>query len=317
MGRPRAGAGRYRHNGARDAFLTGIVPENLENPSGFDNIKRNTFARPRARGPAQTEVLMAQYDTIRTAGVAGARSARIDEGLRAHMNKVYGTMSVGMLITFAAAWAISGLAVTSDPAGASVALREGQYLTGLGQALYMSPLKWVIMFAPLAFVFGFSAMINRMSAATAQVVFYAFAAVMGLSISSIFLVFTGYSIIQVFLITAIAFAGLSLWGYTTKKDISGWGSFLIMGVIGLIVASIINLFWPMPGLAFAISILGVLIFAGLTAYDTQNIKNTYVQHAAHGDAEWLGKAAIMGALNLYLDFINMFMFLLQLLGNRE
>ncbi|MBK0329158.1 Bax inhibitor-1/YccA family protein [Rhodobacteraceae bacterium F11138] len=260
---------------------------------------------------------MAEFDMNRTAGrtAAGTRTSAIDAGLRAHMNKVYGTMSVGMLITFAAAWALSGLAVSSVPTEYQVG--AGKYLTGLGVALYTSPLKWVVMFAPLAFVFGFSAGINRMSAATAQTVFYLFAAVMGVSISSIFLVFTGYSIIQVFLITSIAFAGLSLWGYTTKKDISAWGSFLIMGVIGLIVASIVNIFWPMPGLAFAISILGVLIFAGLTAYDTQKIKTTYLQMAHSGDTEWLGKAAIMGALSLYLDFINMFMFLLQLLGNRE
>ncbi len=256
---------------------------------------------------------MAEFDTIR--GVAGTRTAAIDEGLRAHMNKVYGTMSVGMLITFAAAWALSGLAVTSEPNAYQIG--ADKFLTDLGVALYTSPLKWLVMFAPLLFVFGFSAGINRMSAATAQTVFYVFAMVMGISISSIFLVFTGFSIIQVFLITSIAFAGLSLWGYTTKKDISGWGSFLIMGVIGLIVASIVNIFWPMPGLAFAISILGVLIFAGLTAYDTQKIKSTYVQMAHSGDTEWLGKAAIMGALSLYLDFINMFMFLLQLLGNRE
>jgi len=260
---------------------------------------------------------MAEFNTIRSTGVAGARAAQIDEGLRTHMNKVYGTMSVGMLLTFAAAWAISGLAVTSDPSQAVAQIGDDKYLTSLGQALYMSPLKWVIMFAPLAFVFGFSAGINRMSAATAQTVFYLFAVVMGLSISSIFLVFTGYSIIQVFLITSISFAGLSIWGYTTKKDISGWGSFLFMGVIGLIVASIVNIFWPMPAVAFAISILGVLIFAGLTAYDTQSIKNEYIEHAQHGDAEWMGKSAIMGALRLYLDFINMFMFLLQLLGNRE
>ncbi len=258
---------------------------------------------------------MADVNTIRT--TAGARAADIDAGLRAHMNKVYGTMSVGMLITFAAAWAISGLAVTTDPAAAAAEMSNGTYLTDLGVMLYGSALRWVIMFAPLAFVFGFTAMINRMSAATAQLVFYSFAAVMGLSISSIFLVFTGFSIVQVFLITSIAFAGLSLWGYTTKKDISGWGSFLIMGVIGLIVASIVNIFWPMPGMAFIISILGVLIFAGLTAYDTQKIKTEYIAHAHHGDTEWLGKSAIMGALNLYLDFINMFMFLLQLLGNRE
>ncbi|CUH69064.1 MAG: Bax inhibitor-1/YccA family protein [Pseudomonadota bacterium] len=258
---------------------------------------------------------MAEFDTIRSA--AGARAAQIDEGLRAHMNKVYGTMSVGMLITFLAAWALAGLAVTTDPSAAVAQLSADKYLTQLGYSLYASPLKWVVMFAPLAFVFGFSAGINRMSAATAQTVFYIFAAVMGVSISSIFLVFTGQSIIQVFLVTAIAFAGLSIWGYTTKKDISGWGSFLIMGVIGLVVASIVNIFLGSGIMSLAISAIGVLIFAGLTAYDTQNIKTTYLAHAHHGDQEWLGKAAIMGALSLYLDFINMFMMLLNLLGNRE
>ena len=141
--------------------------------------------------------------------------------------------------------------------------------------------------------------------------------VLGISISSIFLVFTGYSIAQIFLITSIAFAGLSLWGYTTKKDISGWGSFLIMGVIGLVVASIVNIFLASSALMFAISAICVLIFAGLTAYDTQRIKTEYLAHAQHGDTEWLGKAAIMGALNLYLNFINMFMMLLSLFGNRE
>ena len=256
---------------------------------------------------------MAEFDTIR--GVAGTRTAAIDEGLRAHMNKVYGTMSVGMLITFAAAWALSGLAVTDVPNAYQIG--ADKYLTSLGVTLYTSPLKWLVMFAPLLFVFGFSAGINRMSAATAQTVFYVFAMVMGISISSIFLVFTGYSIAQIFLITAIAFAGLSLWGYTTKKDISGWGSFLIMGVIGLIVASIVNIFLGSPALMFAISAIGVLIFAGLTAYDTQRIKSEYVAYASHGDTEWLGKAAIMGALSLYINFINMFMMLLQLFGNRE
>lgn len=258
---------------------------------------------------------MADTRTIQS-GV-GTRTAAIDAGLRAHMNKVYGTMSVGMLITFAAAWAISGLSVTTDPSAAVAQIGSGKFLTQFGATLYTSPLKWVVMFAPLAFVFGFSAMINRMSAATAQLVFYAFALVMGISISSIFLVFTGYSIAQIFLITSIAFAGLSLYGYTTKKDISGWGSFLIMGVIGLIVAMIVNMFMQSEALMYAISMIGVLIFAGLTAYDTQKIKTEYLAHAHHGDTEWLGKAAIMGALSLYLDFINMFMFLLQLLGNRE
>jgi hypothetical protein len=259
---------------------------------------------------------MADYSTIRPR-TAGVEATRIDEGLRAHMNKVYGTMSVGMLITAASSWAIAGLAVTADPTGAVAQIGADTYLTSFGAAIYTSPLRWLIMFAPLIFVFGLSAGINRISAAAAQVAFYAFAAVMGLSLSSIFLVFTGASIAQVFLITAIAFAGLSLYGYTTKRDLSGMGTFLIMGLIGLFVAMIVNIFLQSPAVMFAISAIGVLIFAGLTAYDTQNIKATYVAHAGQGDAEWLGKAAIMGALNLYLDFINMFMFLLQLFGNRE
>ena len=252
---------------------------------------------------------MAEFRTTHAGTSAGA--VRIDEGLRAHMNKVYGTMSVGMLITAAASWAISGLATTVDPATGNTVL------TGLGQALYTSPLKWVIMFLPLVMVFAFSAMLNKMSAAAAQLFFYVYAAAMGLSLSWIFMVFTGVSIIQTFLVTAISFAGLSLYGYTTKKDLSGFGTFLMMGVIGLVVASLVNIFIASSALQFAISVLGVLIFAGLTAYDTQNIKNTYLQMAHSGDQEWLGKSAIMGALQLYLDFVNLFMFLLQFMGNRE
>jgi len=246
---------------------------------------------------------MAELETIRRTG-AGVRTAEIDEGLRAHMNKVYGTMSVGMLVTFAVAWAVGTspalLSLFRDPA-----------------TLQPNLLGWIAMFAPLVAVFAFGAAINRLSAAAAQLFFYGFAALMGLSIAWIFVAFTGYSIAQVFLITSIAFAGLSLWGYTTKKDISGWGAFLIMGVIGLIVAMIVNIFLQSPAIMFAISVLGVLIFAGLTAYDTQRIKTTYLQMAASGDQEWLGKAAIMGALSLYLDFINMFMMLLSLFGQRE
>ena len=237
---------------------------------------------------------MAEFETIRREGV-GARTAQIDEGLRAYMNKVYGLMSVAMLITGGVAYAV----------GTNEAMLA---------AIFGSPIKWLVIFAPLVVVFAFSAMINRLSAATAQAVFWGFAALMGLSISSIFAIYTGISIAQTFLVTAIAFAGLSLYGYTTKKDISGWGSFLIMGVIGLIVASIVNLFLQSEAVMFAVSALGVLIFAGLTAYDTQSIKNEYIQHAAHGDQEWLGKSAIMGALRLYLDFLNMFMFLLHFLG---
>lgn len=240
---------------------------------------------------------MADYQTIRTVG-AGARTAEIDQGLRAHMNKVYGLMSVGMGLTAAVAWGV----------GTNEALLA---------AIFSTPLKWVVMFAPLAMVFAFGALINRMSVAAAQLFFYAYASMMGLSLSFIFAVYTGTSIATTFLLTAIAFAGLSLYGYTTKRDLSAMGTFLMMGLIGLIVASIVNLFLASGALAFAISVIGVLIFAGLTAYDTQSIKTEYLEHAAHGDEAWLGKSAIMGALRLYMDFINMFMFLLQFLGNRE
>ncbi len=257
---------------------------------------------------------MAEFQTVRRTG-AGVRTAQIDAGLRAHMNKVYATMSVGLLITALAAWAVSGLAVSTTPT--EYMIGEGKYLTSLGVALYASPLKWVIMFAPLLFVFGLSAGVNRMSAGTAQTLFYAFAAVMGLSISSIFLVFTGLSIVQVFLVTAISFAALSIWGYTTQRDISGWGSFLFMGLIGIIVASIVNIFLGSPALMFAVSVIGVLVFAGLTAYDTQRLKTDYLQMVGTEGEAYLGKAAILGALSLYLNFINMFMLLLQLFGNRE
>jgi FtsH-binding integral membrane protein len=248
---------------------------------------------------------MADYNTYRTAQGVGTRQAVVDEGLRAYMNKVYGLMAVGMGVTAVAAYGISTAAVT--PTGE---------LTGLGAAIYTSPLRWVIMFAPLLMVFAFGAAINRLSVSAATGVFYAFAALMGLSISSIFLVYTSVSIVQTFLVTAIAFASLSLYGYTTKKDLSGWGTFLLMGLIGLIVASIVNIFIASSAMQFAISVIGVLIFAGLTAYDTQNIKNTYLQMSG-SDADFIGKSAIMGALRLYLDFLNLFMFLLQFMGNRE
>ncbi len=239
---------------------------------------------------------MADYNTIRTG--AGAHTAEIDAGLRAHMNKVYGTMSVGLLLTALVSWAVG----TNEM---------------LLQTLFTGYVRYIVMFLPLIMVFAFGAMINRISAAGAQLFFYVFASAMGLSISWIFAVFTDFSITQTFLVTSISFAGLSLWGYTTKKDISGWGSFLIMGVIGLIIASVVNIFLGSGIVQLAISALGVLIFAGLTAYDTQKIKNTYLAHAHHGDTEWLAKAAIMGALNLYLDFVNLFMFMLQFMGGRD
>lgn len=257
---------------------------------------------------------MADYNTT-TAGV-GTQARNIDAGLRTHMNKVYSTMSIGMLITALAAWAFAGLATSTT--ATDFQLSNGTYLSEFGQAIYISPLRWVIMFAPLAVLFlGMGAVMRRASAAGAQLFFFLFAVLIGLSLSSIFIRYTGFSITQTFLVTAIAFAGLSLFGYTTKKDISGWGSFLIMGVIGLIVASIVNIWLASPALMFAISGIGVLVFAGLTAYDTQNIKNIYLAHAHHGDQEWLDKSAIHGALNLYLDFLNMFQFLLMFMGQSE
>jgi FtsH-binding integral membrane protein len=246
---------------------------------------------------------MADFDTIHS-HAGGVSAAQIDEGLRAHMNKVYATMSVGLLVTAAAAWGIG----TSDTL---LAIFRDPY------TLQPNILGWAVMFAPLIMVFAFGAMLNRISAAGAQLFFYTFSAVMGISISWIFAVFTGVSIVQTFLITAIAFAGLSLYGYTTKKNLSALGTFLMMGLIGIIVASIVNIFLASSALHFVISVVGVLIFAGLTAFDTQRIKNEYIDHARHMDEEWLAKSAIMGALTLYLDFINLFMFLLQFLGNRE
>ena len=224
----------------------------------------------------------------------------IDEGLRAFMLGIYNNMALGLAFTAIAALATNYMA-TTNPA--------------VAQALYGSPLKWVVMFAPLAFVFGLSAKVNSMQPATARLVFFAFAAVMGVSISWIFLVYTSASITQTFFVTAAAFAGLSLWGYTTKRDISAWGSFLIMGVIGLIIAMVVNIFLQSSALQFAVSGLGVLIFSGLTAYDTQNLKNTYDFVA--GDDTAAGRVSVIGALRLYLDFLNLFMFLLHFMGGRN
>lgn len=240
---------------------------------------------------------MADYQTIRTAS-AGTQTAEIDQGLRAHMNKVYGLMSVAMLITAGVAWAVG-----TNPA-----------MIG---AIFGTPLKWVVIFLPLVMVMAFGALLPRLSVAAAQLFFYVYAAAVGLSLAFIFAVYTQTSIATTFLSTAIAFGGLSLYGYTTKRDLSPIGSFLMMGLFGLIAASILNIFIASSALSFAISIIGLLIFAGLTAWDTQAIKNEYVQHAQVGDSDWLGKSAIMGALRLYLDFINMFMYLLQFMGDRR
>lgn len=231
--------------------------------------------------------------------IGGAtRAGEIDEGLRAYMLKVYNLMAIALVVTGVVAYGVASLA-TSNPAFA--------------QLLYGSPLRWVIMLAPLAFIFFFSFRIDRMSVSSAQLTFWAFAAVMGLSLSSIFLVFTGASIAQTFFVTATAFGALSLYGYTTRRDLTAMGSFLIMGVFGIIIAMLVNLFLQSSALQFAISAIGVLVFAGLTAYDTQKIKESYYE----GDVAVMGRNAIMGALTLYLDFINLFSFLLNFMGDRE
>jgi FtsH-binding integral membrane protein len=217
-----------------------------------------------------------------------------DEGLRKYMLSIYNYMTSGVLLT-----GIVALVAAS---------------TGLAYAFASGPLMWIVALAPLGFVMAMSFGLNRMSQGTLQALFWSFAIVMGLSMSTIFLVFTGESIATTFFATAGAFAGLSLYGYTTKKDLSGFGTFLIMGVFGLIIASLLNLFLQSGTLALVISGLGVLIFAGLTAYDTQRLKE---QYSYVRGTEMMGKVVIMGALNLYLDFINMFMFLLRFLGNRE
>ena len=246
---------------------------------------------------------------------AGTRTdAAIDQGLRTYMLKVYNLMALGLAITGLAALGTVMLATTNDPASAAATMGNGIMLTNAGVALYGSPLKWVVMLAPLGMVFYLSARIGSMSVSAAQTSFWVFAGLMGLSLSSIFLVYTSASIVQTFFITAAAFGALSLWGYTTKRDLSAMGTFLTMGVFGLLIAMVVNIFLQSSALQFAISSLGVLIFAGLTAYDTQNIKEMYFE----GDDQAVsGRKAIMGALRLYLDFINLFTFLLQFMGDRR
>jgi uncharacterized protein len=231
----------------------------------------------------------------------------VDQGLRAYMVRVYNYMASGVAITGLVAYLIYAMSVTQSAGG-------GLALTAFGSFMFASAFKWVVIFAPLALVFFISARINAMSLSAAQISFWAFAALMGASISSIFLVYTGESMARVFFITAASFGGLSLWGYTTSRDLSGWGSFLFMGLIGIIIASLVNLFIGSTALQFAVSVIGVLIFSGLTAYDTQQIKEMY---SVNDDGSVSGRKAVMGALRLYLDFINLFMLLLQLFGNRR
>jgi hypothetical protein len=263
-------------------------------------------------------ISMSTFDRNSNLGytAAGARAGAgvYDEGLRAYMLGVYNYMALGLGLTGILALATAWMATTQDPSQAAAQFGNGIMLTQLGATLYGSPLKWVVMLAPLAMVFFLSFKIQSMSASTAQTTFWVYAALMGVSLSSIFLVYTGGSIARVFFITAASFGALSLYGYTTKKDLSGWGSFLFMGLIGIILASIVNIFLASSALQFAISVIGVLVFAGLTAYDTQQIKEMY---DSRDGSEVATKKSIMGALRLYLDFINLFLMLLQLFGNRE
>ena len=232
----------------------------------------------------------------------------MDEGLRAYMLKVYNYMATGVLLTGIVALISFNISVVTDASGAIVSFTE------FGNTLFFSGFKWLVMLAPLGIVFYMSFGINKMSSSKAQTVFWIFAALMGLSLSWILLVYTGKSVARVFFITSATFGAMSLYGYTTKRDLTKLGSFLMMGLIGIIIASLINIFMKSSMMYFVISILGVLIFVGLTAYDTQKIKNMYVESDS---GELIGKKAVMGALTLYLDFINLFIMLLRLFGQRR
>jgi len=221
--------------------------------------------------------------------------AVIDEGLRAYMLRVYNYMASALALTGVVAYAVANTEV-------------------LYNAIFGTGLAWVVILAPLGMVFFLSARVNKMSVTAAQATFWVFAALMGMSLASIFVIYTQESIARVFFITAGTFGAMSLYGYTTKKDLTGWGSFLMMGLIGIIIASIVNIFLASSAMHFAISVIGVLVFVGLTAYDTQKIKESY---AASDSGEVASKKAIMGALRLYLDFINLFLMMLRLFGNRN
>ena len=233
---------------------------------------------------------------------AKSSAGEIDLGLKAYMNKVYTFMAVGLALTGVIAHLTSTMAFDF----------RTNTMTAFGNTIYGSPLAFIIMLAPLGFIIALNMGIARMKESTVQVLFWAFAAVMGLSLSSIFIQYTGESVARVFFISAAAFGALSLYGYTTKKDLTGWGSFLFIGLIGILIASIVNIFVASTALQFGISVIGVLVFAGLTAYDTQRIKAMYFDNSGQE-----GKKAIMGALTLYLDFINLFIMLIQLFGQRR
>ena len=244
---------------------------------------------------------------LNKAKVAQQSAVVMDEGLRTYMLKVYNYMATGVLLT-------GIVALLTFQMGVEQITSAGIILTPFGNTIYNSGLAWVVMLAPLAIVFYMSFGINKMSAAKAQTTFWVFAALMGLSLSSILLIYTGMSVTRVFFICSATFGAMSIYGYTTKRDLTKLGSFLMMGLIGIIIASLVNIFMKSSMMYFVISVLGVLIFVGLTAYDTQKIKNMY---SASDTGELMGKKAVMGALTLYLDFINLFIMLLRLFGQRR
>jgi uncharacterized protein len=255
---------------------------------------------------------MSDYDRFTQArygaGVARSGVGAIDQGLRAYMLGVYNYMTLGLGLTGVVAFFAYKAAVVESASGHIIGL------TDFGQAIYASALRWVVIFAPLLIVFGLSAGRNRMSASAARLTFLAFSALMGLSLSTVFLVYTHASIALVFFETAAAFGALSLYGYTTRRDLSAMGAFMVMGLFGLIIAMLVNVFLHSTGLQWALSVIGIVIFAGLTAWDTQAIKQNYYAGGAYEATE---KKAIFGALTLYLDFINMFQFLLMMFGDRR
>jgi hypothetical protein len=251
---------------------------------------------------------MSDFDRNYAAARTGYRTDQvaIDAGLRAYMIRVYNYMTAGVALTGLVAWLTFSAAVVQTGAGLQ--------LTAFGQAVFQGPLMWVLVLAPLGLVFAISFGINRMQPATALMLFFVYAGLLGLSLASIFLVYTGTSITRVFFISAATFGALSLWGYTTKRDLSAVGSFMFMGLIGIIIASLVNIFLRSSGLDWAISVIGVVVFAGLTGWDTQRIKEMY---DPMDDGTIGGRKAVMGALSLYLDFINLFLMLLRLMGDRR
>jgi FtsH-binding integral membrane protein len=254
---------------------------------------------------------MADYDN--RIARAGSVTDVIDAGLRGYMLRVYNYMLAGLAITGVSSYGLYMAAVTTNPAQAAAHLPNGILLTSVGVALF-GPLMWVMLLGSLGLVLFLSFRINKMSVTAAQTSFLVYAALVGATFASLFVVYTQASIAQVFFITAATFGAMSLWGYTTKTDLTGFGHFLFMGLIGIIIASVVGFFWHSTMLQWVISVAGVLIFTGLTAYDTQSIKESYV---AGDDSTVAGRKAIFGALRLYLDFINLFLMLLRLFGNRR